>query len=143
MLLCGHQGYSSGRNIGWRWLAWQGVVRGSNQPDDQKNGRAPVGTCPVGLHDTPLRTTSGRGGIKRGMPNEGKNGVFVRGVDTLVLKNFGCGNAVRVAGGCLCVFHYLKRAIIARRSPRFPMGTPGRFRPWTRRNAGDPYRGPE
>ena len=140
MLLCGPQGYSSGRGIGWRWLAWQGVVRGSNQPDDQKNGRAPVGTCPVGLHDTPLRTTSGRGGIKTSVANKFEDGVFVRGVDTLVFEDFGCTDAIGIAGLGLCGFHYLNRASIARRSPRFPMGTPGRFKP-IRRNAGDPYRG--
>ena len=84
---------------------------------------------PVGLYNTPFGATSGGRGVKRGVSNESEDRVFVRGVHTLVFKNFRCGNSVGVAGSCLCGFHYLKRAIIARRSPRFPMGTPGRFRP--------------
>ncbi len=117
------------------WFA----VRGSNQPDHQQNGRTPVVARPVGFHNASLRTTSGRGGIETSVAHESENGVFVASVHTLILKNFGCADTVGVAGSCLCGFHYLKRAIIARRSPRFPMGTPGRFKP--RQNAGDPTHG--
>ena len=103
------------------WL----VFIGSNQTDDQQHGRTPVGTCPVRLHDTPFRTASGGGGVKGSMPNKGEDSVFVRGVHTLVFESLIGTDAVWVAGGCLCVFHSLKRASIARRSPRgFPHGLP-------------------
>ena len=118
------------------------MVRGSNQPDDQQNGRASVMARPVGLHDASLRTTSGRGGVETSVANKGENGVFVRGVDTLVFKNFGCGNSVGVAGSCLCGFHYLKRAIIARRSPRgFPRGLPRKIQAPTKCRRPDPWAG--
>ena len=120
MLLCGPQGCWSGRCNGWRWLAWNGVVRGSNKPDDQKNGRTPVGTSPVGLHHASLRTACGRGGIKGSVAHESKDGVFVRGVHTLILKNFGCADAVGIAGLGLHVFH----GFIGRQSPGGPHGFP-------------------
>lgn len=88
-----------------------------------------MGTCPVGLHDTTLRTTCGGGGVETSVANESENGVFVRGVHTLVLENFGGADAVGVAGLSLCAFHLLNRASIARRKPRgFPRGLPRKIR---------------
>ena len=60
---------------------------------------------PVGLDDTTLGAARGRGCVKRGMPNESKDRVLVRGVHTLVFEDFGCGNAVGIAGLSLCGFH--------------------------------------
>jgi hypothetical protein len=115
-LLCGPQACWSGRGIGWRLLAWQGVAQGSNQTDDQQNGRTPVGTCPVGLHHASLRTTSGRGGIKGSVAHESEDRVFIRGVHALVFEDFGCGNAVGIAGLGLHVFH----GFIGRQLPAHP-----------------------
>lgn len=120
-LLCGLRACSSGRGNGWRWLAWQGVVSGSNKPDDQQNGRAPVGTCPVGLHHASLRAACGRGGIKGSVPNKGENRVFVRGVHTLVFEGFIGTDAVGVGIGFLRFgFH----GFIGRQSPGGPHGFP-------------------
>ena len=67
-----------------------------------------MGTSPVGLHDASLRTTSGRGGIKRGMPNESKDGVFVRGVHALVFESLIGRDSVGVGIGFMRFgFHML------------------------------------
>ena len=84
-----------------------------------------MGTSPVGFNDASLRTACGRRGIKRGMTNKAENSVFVASVHALVFEDFGCADAVRIAGLGLCGFHYLNRASIARRKPRgFPRGLP-------------------
>lgn len=92
----------------------------SDQANDQQHGRTPVGTSPVGLHDAPFGATSGRGGIKGSVAHESEDRVLIRGVDTLVFEDFGCGNAVGIAGLCLCGFH----GFIGRQSPGGPHGFP-------------------
>lgn len=118
------------------------VGASSDHADQKENGRAPVGTSPVGLHDASFGATCGRGGIKRGMPNESKDRVLIRGVHALVFEDFGCGNAVGIAGLGLHVFH----GFIGRQSPGeshgvSPVDSPGRFR--HRQSVSDPYRGQE
>ena len=98
---------------------------------------------PVGLYNTPFGAASGSRSVETSVSNESEDRVFVRGVHTLVLENFGCGNAVGIAGLGLHVFH----GFIGRQSPGeshgvSPMDSPGRFRP-IRRNADGPTHGPE
>ena len=104
------------------------VGASSDHADQKENGRAPVGTSPVGLHDAPFGATCGRGGIKRGMPNESKDGVFVRGVHALVFESLIGRDSVGVAGcgGDLCGFHDVFMGVNCPRIPRLsPKGWPG------------------
>jgi len=97
---------------------------------------------PVGLYNTPFGAASGSRSVETSVSNESEDRVFVRGVDTLVFEDFGCGNAVRIAGLGLCGFH----GFIGRQSPGeshgvSPVDSPGRFK--HRRNADGPTHGPE
>ena len=60
---------------------------------------------PVGLYNTPFGAASGSRSVETSVSNESEDRVFVRGVHTLVLENFGYGNSVGVAGLSLCGFH--------------------------------------
>lgn len=76
-----------------------------------------MGTCPVGFDDTTLGAASGGRCVKGSVAHESENGVFVARVDTLELEDFGCADAVGVAGLGLRGFHLFDRATIARHSP--------------------------
>lgn len=97
-----------------------------------------MGTRPVGLHDTTLRATSGGGGVKTSVAHEGEDRVFVRGVNALVLEDFGGTDTVGVAGLSLCGFHMFDGHKLPAQ-PTVSHGLAGEFR--HRQNASDPNRG--
>jgi hypothetical protein len=98
-----------------------GVVRGLNHAQSDQNGRASVGTSPVGFYNAPFGTTGGRRCVPHSVTGEGLQAF--RGVGKpFILEGFGCADSVRVA---LRSFHWFKRASIARRTHGVaPMDSP-------------------
>jgi len=91
------------------------VVRGSNQPEGEQNGRATMGTSPVGFDHTPFGAACGRCGFPHGITGEGLEALRCIG-KPLILEGFGCADSVGVVG---FDFHNFKRASIARRTHAF------------------------
>ncbi len=75
----------------------------------------------VGFNDTPFGAASGRCRFPHGVTGEVLEG---SGCKPFVFKSFGGCDEVGVNFG----FHYLNRASITRRTPQFPVESPGEFR---------------
>jgi hypothetical protein len=84
-----------------------------------------VGAGSIGFHNAPFGATRGRGALKLGGAEILENGVIGSGVHTFVAEGR-CGRlAVGIAWLCLCGFHLLDRALIARFNLPLPIGWRG------------------
>lgn len=89
-----------------------------------------MGTCPIGFNDASLRAACRRRGVETSVAHESEDRVLVASVHTLVFEDFGCADAVGIAGLGLCGFHYLNRATIARRRLPLPIASRGKSKPF-------------
>ena len=97
----GTLGVSGGEILCFNCLHVVYVVRGSNQPEGDQNGRATMGTGPVGFDYASLGAASGRCGFPHGITGELLECV---GGEPFVFKGLGGCDSVGVVG---CGFHSL------------------------------------
>lgn len=102
------------------------VFMGLDHAEGEKNRRATVGTNTVGFDDTTLGAACPAFSIPENLT--GKDFDSFGTVESLLLQSLGSfdpvGVGVFLSG--LCGVHSLNRALIARRSPQFPVETPGK-----------------
>ena len=80
-----------------------------------------MGATPIGLDDTTLSATSGRGTLEHGVPSIGESAIF-GWFPTLVFERFHGADSVRVAlRGGLCGFHLV---LYGRQLPAQPTESP-------------------